>query len=202
MAKHMVLRLAACCLSAATALAWPQTTPEKSSASLEGKILNQTNDNPLKKTSLLLRAVGGGKSLSSESDDKGVFSFPTVEPGQYTLTGERAGFAEQAYGARGKSSTGSVFTLRAGQEIKDLVFKLSPNAVIAGKVLDEDGDPLSPSIVVALRPGYLRGRKQLTEAGSSITGANGEYSISVTGGRYLLAAVSMASMAAGAEGAK
>jgi hypothetical protein len=37
--------------------------------------------------------------------------------------------------------------------MKDLVFKLVPNAVISGRVLDEDGDPMGKAAVIVLRPG-------------------------------------------------
>jgi hypothetical protein len=207
MENRAVLRLAACYLSAAVASAWSQAVPDqpkaepgKSAASLAGKVVSQTTGNPLKKTNLLLRPAGDGKALSAETDDQGAFSFPTVEPGRYTLTGDRAGYAKQPYGARGSSSTGAVLTLTAGQEMKDLVFKLVPNAVVSGRVLDEDGDPMGKAAVIVLRPGYLRGRKQYTEAGEAMVGATGEYSISVTAGHYLLAAASMASLAAGLQG--
>jgi protocatechuate 3,4-dioxygenase beta subunit len=204
MAKRMVLRLAAC-FSAAAALAWSQTNLDqpkaKSTASLQGKVVSQTTGNALKKTNLLLRPNSGGKTLSAETDDQGAFAFPTAEPGRYTPTAERAGYAKQPYGARGSSLAGAVLTLSAGQEMKELVFKLIPNAVISGKVLDEDGDPMANSAVVVLRPGYERGRKQYTSAGEAMTGATGEYSVSVTAGRYLLAAASMASLRAGLQGA-
>jgi len=130
----------------------------------------------------------------------GRFLLPTVEPGRFTLTGERAGYARQAYGARGNSSTGAVLTLTAGHEMKDLVFRLAPNAVLSGKVRDEDGDPMASTVVMALRLAYQHGRKQYAEAGSTLVGANGEYSISVTAGHYLLAAVSMGGMMAGSRG--
>lgn len=208
MAKHTMLRLAACCLSAAVASAWSQAAPDRpgtdagksASSSLTGKVVSQTAGNALKKTNLLLRPTGAGKTLSAESDDQGAFSFPTVEPGRFTLTGERAGYARQAYGARGNSSTGAVLTLTAGHEMKDLVFRLAPNAVLSGKVRDEDGDPMASTVVMALRLAYQHGRKQYAEAGSTLVGANGEYSISVTAGHYLLAAVSMGGMMAGLQG--
>lgn len=203
MAKHSVLRLAAC-LSTASALAWSQTNIDppkaKTTASLEGKVVSLTTGNPLKKTNLLLRPAQGGKTLTAESDEQGLFSFPTVEPGRYTMTGERTGYAKQAYGARGPSSPGSTLTLVASQEMKELVFKLAPNAVISGKVLDEDGDPMANAAVMALRAGYQGGKKQYVDAGEGMVGANGEYSISLTAGRYLLAAVSMGSLVAGLQG--
>jgi len=118
MTNRAVLRLAACCLSAAVASAWSQAAPDqpraeagKSAASLTGKVLSQTTGNPLKKTNLLLRPGGGGKTLSAETDNQGAFSFPQVKPGRYTLTGERAGYAKQAYGARGSSTISGAVTL-------------------------------------------------------------------------------------------
>jgi hypothetical protein len=41
--------------------------------------------------------------------------------------------------------TAGVLTLAAGQTLKDLAYRLWPTAVIAGRVVDEDGNPMDRS---------------------------------------------------------
>src|ERR1035437_2370440 len=160
-----IVRLAACLVSAALAIAWSQATNQNPPAApataqapkpavLEGKVISQTSGTPLKKTALRLfpNAMGGvGRAVTTESDDEGRFSFPRVEPGIYSLTGERAGYALQAYNARGGSGYGAPIPLKEGDELKNIVFKLVPNALLSGRVLDEDGDPVSRATVMVLR---------------------------------------------------
>jgi hypothetical protein len=54
----------------------------------------------------------------------------------------------QEYGQRKSDDPGAVLSLRPGQELKDLLFRLVPSGVVAGRILDEDGEPVNPSRVV------------------------------------------------------
>lgn len=198
--SRQIVRLAACLVSAALAIAWSQATNQNPPASpaaaqppkqavLEGKVISQTSGTPLKKTMLRLfpSAIGGvGRAVTTESDEEGRFSFPRVEPGIYSLTGERAGYASQFYNAHGGSGYGAPIPLKEGDEVKNIVFKLVPNALLSGKVLDEDGDPVSRAAVMVLRPAYRTSGKQLQSFTNATTGANGEFSFSVPPGRYYL----------------
>jgi hypothetical protein len=68
-----------------------------------------------------------------------------------------------------------------------VVLKMSPQSVIAGKVLDEDGEPVPNTQVRALKMGYRNGRKQWVQAGSGSTSDIGEYRIpALEPGRYLV----------------
>ena len=169
-------------------------TKPKTTASLAGRVLNAQSNEPLKKATLLLVKTGGGSATptTAETNEKGEFSFDNIDPGRYYLTGERTGFTRQAYGARGNSLSGTMLLFTAGQEVKDLTFKLLPNAVIAGKVLDEDGDPIANCAVMALRPMYQRGKKQFLPLAQSVTNDLGEYRLAnLKAGRYFVSATQM-----------
>ena len=210
------VRLAAGLLAGALALAAFQDQPPgaaakskddpnkpKTTATLAGKVVNAQTGDPLKKATLLLVKSGGGTATPSttETDDKGQFSFENIDPGRYFLTGERTGFTRQAYGARGNSLSGTALTFTAGQEVKDLTFKLLPNSVIAGKVLDEDGDPIPNCMVMALRPIYQRGKKQFLPLAQAMTNDLGEFRLaSLKAGRYFVS-VTQTSIGIGLAGA-
>lgn len=124
------------------------------------------------------------------SDAAGHFVIADIEPGRYRLGVQRAGFVNQQYGARGPSSPGTVLTLSKSQKLKDLTFKLVPQAVITGRVLDEDGDPIPNVSVQVMRSGYFRGKKQWIPACASTTNDLGEYRVhSLAPGRCLLSAM-------------
>jgi protocatechuate 3,4-dioxygenase beta subunit len=165
-------------------------------ATLEGKVVDQMTGAPLKKTVLTLRPTGGGLEsnergllASTETGEDGFFRFSNITPGPYWFMAERAGYAQQYFNGRSNKTRGSVIRAHAGDEIKSIVFKLIPNAVISGKVLDEDGDPMHASVVV-YRQAYRTGGKTLELLTRAATGAKGEYSISVFPGKYLLVAAS------------
>ena len=55
--------------------------------------------------------------------------------------------------------------------------RLTPHGVIAGRVLDEEGEPVANANVQVLRQQYMQGRKQMSRTGGGITNDLGEYRI-------------------------
>jgi protocatechuate 3,4-dioxygenase beta subunit len=179
----------------------PDANPDKpkEKCKVEGHVTNLSSGEPLKKTTLRLRmsmSPGAGISnpsdmanYSTTSDAEGKFLFEDVEPGRYTLSAERPGFVRANYGARSNAMGGTAIALDAGQHLKDLVFKLTPQGVIAGKVTDEDGDPVSGAQVQVYRFAYVRGKKQLQPSGASSVSADGSFMVAnLAPGRYYLSA--------------
>jgi protocatechuate 3,4-dioxygenase beta subunit len=183
---HTPIKLAACLLSGVLALAAFQTS-DKEKASLAGKISNAVTGEAVKKANVILN--GGGKSVSAETNEKGEFSFDNLEPGRYTLTAQKNGFALTAYGARGNSTAGTPLELAAGQQMKELNWKLPPNAVITGKVLDADGEPIQNAMVMPMIAAYDKGKKLWAPAGQAMTNDQGEYRVAnLKAGRYIVMA--------------
>ncbi len=112
---------------------------------------------PLRKATVHLRrrspatgAVPGAQGYTGTSEADGSFRFEAVEPGEYNLSGERFGFLNTQYGQKYPGGAGTPLTFRAGQQITDLILKLTPQAVISGKVVDEDGDPIDNAMIQVL----------------------------------------------------
>jgi hypothetical protein len=67
--------------------------------------------------------------------------------------------------------------------------RLTPHGVIAGRVLDEEGDPVPGANVQVSRQVYAQGRKQLSRAGAASTNDLGEYRVfGLAPGRYFVSA--------------
>ena len=81
--------------------------------------------------------------------------------GKYRLSVSRNGYFTIEYGQNKPSDSGATFTLVAGKRMADLVFKMGRAGVIAGHVVDEDGEPIPEAMVVALRTVYEKGHKEL-----------------------------------------
>src|SRR5436190_4587230 len=112
-------------------------------------------------------------TYSESSDEAGKFVFENVAPGRYTLTSEKTGFVTQRYGARSDTSPGTPLVLEAGNELKDVAIQMTPQAVIAGRVTDQDGDPVANIGVSVFRYGYTNGRRTLTPGGGPAAGGRG-----------------------------
>ena len=132
---------------------------------------------------------GAVQTPSATSDASGQFTLVDVPPGHYVLKGQRNGYLETSYGARRPEGEGTPVSVEAGQNVKDLQFKLVPFGVIAGTVRDQDGEALSRVSVRAYRVSFQRGRRLLSQADDTDTDDLGQYRIfGLAPGNYYVAA--------------
>jgi hypothetical protein len=162
-------------LIAAMLLAQQVSAPVAVQARVEGSVINSLNGGAVGKATVILRAHdrNHGPSYADETDASGRFSMDDVEPGAYAVVAERAGFSFQSTGATGAPPP--EIKVEAGQQIKDVKVRLTPLGVIAGRVLDADGDPVAGANVAALRSVYSAGKKELRHVDQVQTGDKGNF---------------------------
>ena len=172
----------------------PMQPAPTGTGAIEGQVLNAATGAPLKKANVRLmgsRQQQGAMPTNAarETDDQGRFSFTNLPPGKYQLSATRQGFLNGSYGARKFSGNGTPILLGQDQQMRDLNIKLSPQSVIVGKVIDEDGEPMANVQVRVLRYAYRQGKKQWVNSNSANTSDIGEFRIaSLNPGRYLVSA--------------
>lgn len=165
--------------------------PKVEECKVSGMVVKLAGSEPLRKARVQLQSADDHThSTSVVTDASGRFQFKGVDPGRYKLFATRSGFVSQEYGQRKPDDPGALLTLRAGQEVKDLLFRLTPSAVIAGRVLDEDGEPLASVNVSALREVYNEGKRTLATFTVTSTNDLGEYRLfGLPPGRYFVTAI-------------
>jgi protocatechuate 3,4-dioxygenase beta subunit len=174
-------------------LAVAQSDANQKTIRVEGAVLSLNGD-LVRKATVHLQGTGGQPgqppvSYRETTDNTGKFVFEDVAPGRYELSADKPGFTPARYGARLNTSPGTQLALTAGMEMKDLVLKMTPLGVIAGKVLDQDGDPAASVQIQTMRFTYASGRKQLQATGGATTNDLGEYRlINLAPGRYIISA--------------
>lgn len=158
---------------------------EPAKCSVQGQVVQEPGSRPLRKASLELTPVDqeDGTSYTASSDAEGHFKIEDIKPGRYDLSAEHSGFS-----GIGRHRGSKTLALNPGQDLKDIVFQLQPAAVVAGKIVDLDGDPVPRVLVVAER--YAHARYRFWRSGQ--TNDLGEYRISdLRPGRYLIKATLM-----------
>ena len=157
---------------------------------VSGTVVTLAGNQPLRKARVLLQSTADRtRSISATTDPAGHFEVKGLQPGPYQLTVNRAGYVTQKYGQRKPADPGATLTLRPGQEIKDLQFRMIPAAVIAGRILDEDGEPLASVTVSALRETYDKGKRNLFPTTTTESNDLGEYRLfGLPPGRYFISA--------------
>jgi hypothetical protein len=166
-------------------------TPKEDQCRISGMVVKLAGSEPLRKTRVSLQSVDDRThTVAVVTDAGGRFELKGIDPGRYTLSASRLGYVTSEYGQRKPDDPGAVLALRAGQEMKDLQFRLIPSAVIAGRILDEDGEPLPGVTVSALREIYAKGKRSLATRGTVETNDLGEYRLfGLAPGRYFVSAI-------------
>jgi protocatechuate 3,4-dioxygenase beta subunit len=172
-----------------------QAKPEEP-CTLSGQVVNTATGEPVRRALVVLHRIDSSRAATNiqsthsvTTDTAGRFAMEGVAPGKYRLSASRNGFVETQYGARAPGKTGTLMTLEAGQKSTDLAMRLTPHGVVAGRVLDEEGEPLTGVDVQVTRQQYIQGRKQLARAGSALTNDLGEYRVfGIPPGRYYVSA--------------
>jgi protocatechuate 3,4-dioxygenase beta subunit len=163
-------------------------------ASVSGQVVTTAGD-PLRKAIVVLYPAGGmreGSVFEATSDAAGRFSLLDVPPGSYTLGVQRNGYLRSGAGSgngRNVRRRGTLIALDPGQHLTGMTIRMTPQAVITGRVVDEDGDPLARASVQVLVERYVRGRRQWSPAQAAQVNDLGEYRIAgLPAGRYHVAA--------------
>jgi carboxypeptidase family protein len=148
----------------------PRTT-----ANVEGTVVNTANAEPVAKAFVILRSVDEvqGISYAEQAEGNGHFHIDSVLPGSYFISASRQGFITPPDGAPGARPPR--FTVEAAADLTGVTVRLTPLGVITGRVLDADGDPVRNATVSAMQSAYISGRRQLRNVMQVQTNSKGEY---------------------------
>ena len=157
---------------------------------MEGVILDDRYGRPLKRGFVTLKPNSAGRTFQGETDEGGRFAIEDIDPGDYTIEARRDGYISAHWGRRGGIRMPRIFAIAAGQDLRDVQFRLEPWAGLEGKVRFDDGEAAFNVPVILYRKQYFRGKLSYVQAGSARTNDRGEYRIpGLTPGAYIIAAI-------------
>jgi len=137
-------------------------------AAITGEIIDEVSGQPVPWVRVVVGLYIGMPGATATGDATGHFSISGLQPGRYDLTTRRSGFLPKNL----------ILSLAPGQRLENFRVSITPQAVIVGKVEDQDGWPVAGSSVRALRYWYQNGQRQLRPIGMAETNDLGEYRIS------------------------
>ena len=118
--------------------------------------------------------------LSGVTLADGKFLFLALPAGIYDLDVSKSGY-------HSRSDSSRRITLQDGQSVLELTTRLSRPGVIAGRVLDTNGDPLLGLRVQAWRRRFRNGMARLEPGGTAISDDHGEYRVfDLPAGKYIV----------------
>jgi hypothetical protein len=164
--------------------------PEKASA--KGMVIKAGTDEPVRRATIRLEASENeSQKYQATTDAEGRFEIKDIEPGRYSLQVEREGFRVERLGIGSvwvRSREQMPVALVSGRKL-DILALLVPGSVIAGRILDADGEPVSNVGVQAMFYRLYFGKKRLLPAQTATTNDLGEYRLhGLRAGKYYLRA--------------
>lgn len=146
--------------------------------SISGRVYSATTGAPLKKAQVRVAGQSVNARLSepvSTTDAEGGFRFDHLGAGQYTAMADRNGYLS----ASEKASCGAT----------DVTIKMSPQGMIYGRVIDDDGEPVGSVQVTVGRRAWIRGTRLMQAVQVTTSQADGTFVIgNLTPGNYYLGA--------------
>ena len=143
----------------------PGEEPPKGTAVLKGVVVAADTGAPIRRAQVRATAPDSGDNRMATTDEQGRFEIRELVGGRYNLTASKGGFVTLQYGQRRPSERGTAVDLPAGATIEKLTIGLPRGSVIAGRIVDEYGEPLTGAQVQVLRYAYVNGVRQLRAAG-------------------------------------
>lgn len=181
-------------LLAALAQAQAPTDAPQDKARIEGTLYNKVTGQPLRKAIISLHKAGETAQRGQPAppaayavitDVEGKFVFEGIDPGRYRMTADRPGYIHAAY----RAASGALLSVGPGQALKGIRFPITPQSVIAGRVVDEDGDPLTDVGIDAYEWRVFRGARRLQFTRQAMADDQGSFRIAnLEAGHYLIAA--------------
>jgi hypothetical protein len=145
-----------------TLLAQAQEKPPDR-CTVSGTVVDSVTEKPLGKVDIALIPTdrGAHDTAATKTDAEGRFTLVDLDPGSYRLYGSRTGYRITTYGTRRPDSDGAILRLDPGQTLDGLKFKIIPGAVLSGRVVDPDGDPVGNAHVTLNKREGRHGRSQI-----------------------------------------
>lgn len=152
---------------------------------LTGKVVDSVSKGPLARVKVILYRVNSPQPvfLEARTDDDGIYRFPVLSPGRYSISADRPGYTAGNTIETARQER----EIRAGETTAGREIVLAPQAVIRGRVVDADGEPVEQAHVQVL--GIRRGRQSFGGPGVQ-TDDRGEFRIAkLPAGSYRILAM-------------
>ena len=171
-----------------------EADPAKRKGRVEGTVTHSLSKEIIRRAEVILTPVnvkgfiqmgpaGPPGTRRTTSDAEGKYVFADVEPGRYQLAAQKSGFIRGVYNAGGRSpgkgsammfAVGTQLELTAGQVVSNAKIEMTPQGVITGRVVDEEGEPIQNLGVSTLRSTMMRGKRRMMPMGNSQTNDRGD----------------------------
>jgi carboxypeptidase family protein len=195
--KPPALAILVLLLAATASLVAQDRVNSGATGSIHGTVIDTKTSQPLNGATIALHSLqGAGEWNSVTTAPDGRFSFAGLVAGSYRLTATRTGYLD-SQGGRGErpagrgAGTGTTVSVSAGQEVDDVVLRLTPTGVISGRITNERDEPMPGVFVQTMKASYRNGHREFSDARAGFTDDRGEFRVwGLAPGKYYIRATS------------
>ena len=139
--------------------------PQIGTARLRGRVVGGESGQALRRAIVRLQGQEFREGRVASTDEEGRWELKDLPAGRYNLTASKGGYVQLNYGQRRPFERGRPIELADGQTLENVNFNLPRGSVIAGRIVDEFGEPVSDAMVAAMHYRTFNGRRRLVPVG-------------------------------------
>jgi hypothetical protein len=169
----------------------PRDISKTGTGTIRGRVTTTDSAEPLRRVRVRLtpQDVTLQEPRTTITDDDGRYVFAQLPAGRYEVDASKGGYVEVAYGQRRPFEKGRPIELADRQVLDRVDMKLPRGAIVAGRVVDEAGEPVARASVQLARHRYIDGARKLVAVSGDSTDDRGEFRIfGVPPAEYVLSA--------------
>jgi hypothetical protein len=166
-----------------------QSVPDTGVSAISGTVVaDDAAKVPVRRAAVSVRNSDSGAALMLMTDDTGHFEFRDLPAGRFTVSASKPGYVSTNYGAKRPQMPGLTIALADGQHVSDVTIRMPRGAVITGRVVGEQGQPVPNLRIVASERVIVNGEPSYRGFGSGAqTDDRGIYRIyGLAAGSYIV----------------
>lgn len=140
-------------------------------ARIQGRVYALESGQPIRRAQVRI----AGQDIMPKAaltDAEGRYEFRDLPAGRFTLHASKSGYVSVQFGQSRPYESGRPIELADAQAIENGDIAMPGGSVIAGRIVDEFGDPMPDVQVTALRQSWANGRRRLVPGGGRIATTN------------------------------
>src|SRR5215472_13696135 len=146
----------------------PGREPKTGTAVLRGRIVAGDTGSPVRRAQVRISGPDIG-SKTALTDNQGRYEFKDLPAGRFNVSASKSGYVTMQFGQSRPFEPGRPIDLVDAQVLEKADVSLPRGSVLAGRVVDEAGEPVAEADVNAMRMQFQNGRRRLVPSGRNAT---------------------------------
>ncbi len=116
---------------------------------LEGRVVDETTGQPVARAHLFAIRDAIVTAIRTSTNEQGRFCFARLDAGSYSVVAQRTGYLEAVYRGTPHPDIDSTIEIKPESRVAPVTIQMVPRPILAGTVVDPDGEPLAHAQVHA-----------------------------------------------------